>query len=569
MANKLKDVNIPVATKNRSTFSLPENLYTTFKFGFVKPTYIRELVPGDTITLHPAAMIRCTALEEPSYQNVKLRTRFFFIPSRLVQQDFQDFIAGVKPVNGTGSIYIPTCMRFSNKDAVAALVPFSSTTDADTYDFYYNGAKYVLNNYGRRIVDILLSLGYDFTHYAQTTQMNALPLLAFIRTIIEWYTPSQYINSVRAGVENIYKSNGTLITQSTIAILFGFLAYNTCSAFEADYFNGSFHDANGNIDNLAFSDVLTQESQRIQISGQKSAYHAAGAEESYNTIKTIYAFQDWVIRKAKAGYRYFENLLAEWGVTPESARVDRTEYLGSSETPVKISDVTSTAQTEGANLGDYAGRGIGGGEGQVVQYESREHGYIIGLSSMYIDCPVLTGRDRHILHIDRLDFFTPEFEEVGVQALRADESLSGYDISGTTVVHRDGEICGYVPRYWEYKMSRDKCTGGFRFANQRLSLRPFVNGRWFDSFSKHLYNGDQQGRDVEPFVQDFAHSLLKVNDQYYNNNFMFQVTSEAVDPFIVHMMFDVTMSRPMASISESLPNSGNGSVDVPWSGVHM
>lgn len=573
MANKLKDVAIKVAASNRSRFSLPENLYTTFGYGKAKAVFCKECVPGDTIDLSSHAMIRCAPLADPAYVDSRLKIRFFFVPSRLVQSDFQDFIAGIKPVSATGQVYVPTCMRFSNSNALAALAYLANvtTTQTDNYDFSVGTTLYTHSNTSRRVWDILLGLGYDFTHSSQTTQLNALPLLAYCRTLIEWYTPSQYINSVRAGIENIYKSTGTVISRDQLQLLFNFLGNSSFTSFDTDYFNGAFTDANGNITNLAVTQFTNTEGITATVTPQMSANIPANSSVSYNTLRGISAFQDWVIRKAKSGYRYFENLLAEWGVTPESARIDRVEYLGTDETNINISDVTSTADTATASLGSYAGRGIGASNGSNIHYECREHGYVIGIATCVIDCPVFTGRQRHVLHTDRLDFFTPEFENVGVQALRCDESYSSCDVKGASITHTDGAIKGYVPRYWEYKMSRDKVTGGFRFSNQRLSLRNFINGRWYDAYSHALYsNGHQDQVTPAPFTQDFAHALMRAtDDQSYNNNWIFQVVNVDLDPFIAHIYFDVNMTRPMASVSDTLPNTGDREIDVPWTGVHM
>ena len=50
-------------------------------------------------------------------------------------------------------------------------------------------------------------------------------------------------------------------------------------------------------------------------------------------------------------------------------------------------------------------------------FESDEYGYIIMVSSIVPKTSYYQGQDRSTMHQTRLDFWTPEFDSMGVQAL--------------------------------------------------------------------------------------------------------------------------------------------------------
>ena len=113
----------------------------------------------------------------------------------------------------------------------------------------------------------------------------------------------------------------------------------------------------------------------------------AGISIPINSLRAAYAL-DKLTRSsiyAKNG-SYAEQVAARFGVRPMDN--SSSTYLGSIDSPIQISEVTSTSDTisvsgagvSGSQLGDIAGQGSSYTRGQI-KFESKEHGIILGIYS--------------------------------------------------------------------------------------------------------------------------------------------------------------------------------------------
>ena len=87
-------------------------------------------------------------------------------------------------------------------------------------------------------------------------------------------------------------------------------------------------------------------------------------------------------RNNRAGARYTEFLGAHFGVHRDD-RLQRPEYIGGSKTPVIISEVLQTSQTDATSpQGNLAGHGIAVSDAFCGKYKAEEFGLIIGIMSV-------------------------------------------------------------------------------------------------------------------------------------------------------------------------------------------
>jgi hypothetical protein len=91
----------------RSTFKRSHGLKTTFNASDLVPILTDEMLPGDTFNLKLHAFVRMSTPIYPILDNLHLETFFFFVPTRLLWDNWEAF-------NG-------------------ARTGPSDTTDADTY----------------------------------------------------------------------------------------------------------------------------------------------------------------------------------------------------------------------------------------------------------------------------------------------------------------------------------------------------------------------------------------------------------------------------------------------------
>jgi len=174
----------------------------------------------------------------------------------------------------------------------------------------------------------------------------------------------------------------------------------------------------------------------------------------------------------RGGHRYVEQLLGIYGVISDDARLQIPEYLGGGRQTVQISDVMSSVvaldPTAGVNDGaggvtvpvnpqaDFSGKGTSMGKTNGFTKTFKEHGIVLGIVSVMPRSGYSEGIPKFFRKADRTDFFIPQLQHIGEQAI--DQSEVYYDPTGTD----KDDVFGYTPRYAEYKHKNDSIHGEFR-----------------------------------------------------------------------------------------------------------
>jgi len=83
---------IPRADIPRSKFDSQKSYKTTFDSGYLIPVYVDEVLPGDTINLQMTAFARLATPLFPIMDNMHLDSFFFFVPNRLIWENWQKFM---------------------------------------------------------------------------------------------------------------------------------------------------------------------------------------------------------------------------------------------------------------------------------------------------------------------------------------------------------------------------------------------------------------------------------------------------------------------------------------------
>ena len=89
--------------------------------GLLLPCGIQEVIPGDTFQQQTSALIRVSPLLAPVMHPVEVRIHHWFVPNRLVWDDWEDFITG-------GSD--------GNDASVAPTIAWNSAPESGLWDYY-------------------------------------------------------------------------------------------------------------------------------------------------------------------------------------------------------------------------------------------------------------------------------------------------------------------------------------------------------------------------------------------------------------------------------------------------
>jgi hypothetical protein len=82
---------VPKADINRSSFNRSHGLKTTFDVDKLVPILVDEVLPGDTHKLNTNIFARLATPINPIMDNMYLDTFYFFVPMRLVWDNYAKF----------------------------------------------------------------------------------------------------------------------------------------------------------------------------------------------------------------------------------------------------------------------------------------------------------------------------------------------------------------------------------------------------------------------------------------------------------------------------------------------
>lgn len=592
MASFYDKVRLRTAVESRNKFDLSHQHITTSDFFQFQPVLSKSLVPNSDITLDVTMFSRMEPLVRPTFGRADVKVRAFFVPYHTVFKGWHDFITDSPHLSSgypiTSSPVGFTLPTFSADQLISLFTEFPALctitdflpTDYESADFvfeFYTSASTtetptrktcVLTQRGRFFYKLLFSLGYRVpiqSRPGQQVSYSALPLLSLLRVFLDWYYPAAYVgsdeyNSLMGYLKTDVVPNFTLDFTDLYTIIDGMSSVY----FDSDYFTSAFDSPLGNnityreppvtiVDN-AF-DISTKNSGVLYDNGVSSSpflsVNTTTNSFSQYLLNSLNQLTKYFRRNQLAGSRASDKLKARFGI--DVGDPNRARYLGLYDSPLQIGDVFATSDNEGASLGDFAGRGYSAGNGHFTCSSGNDYGQLIVISTIIPRTGYYQGVRREVLDIDRLDFFTPEFDALGMQAISKAELFvgSGVDDGKSLGDLRSStqSIFGFTPRYSHYKTMLDNLSGDFvcNSINQGLD-------------SWHLMRVFGYGESLNSVDYDLVHSLSFIrgltssgqSTDLSNSEFdrIFQ-SPRGNDHFIMFFDFNFKLFSPMKSLYDT------------------
>ena len=465
----------PQIDLRRSKFEESYSHKTTFNAGGVIPVYVdADILPGDTVQLDMASLIRMATPIYPIMDNLYADIYFFFVPHRLVWDHWQAFWReNDNPWTQTVQYEIPQITA-----------PSGGWTEGTIAD--YMGIPTKVSN----------------------LSVNALPFRAYAKVCNDWFRDENLMQAC-----HIYKDEttrtGSNSTGSVTYIELGGKPYPACKMH--DYFTSCLPEPQkgtpvqiplgtvspvitGTTDNKIYNDLhwitpnssggtaltianagilnynaTTQTTYESTVSGtpvtdpsQKAAPSNLYADLSnataatINQLRTAFAIQKYYENAGLHGTRYIEYLRSVFGVTSSDARLQRAEYLGGQRIPLNIDQIIQTSSTDTTSpQGNTAGFSCTINKDSMFTKSFEEHGTLLGLCVVRYEHTYQQGLSKMWTRKKWTDFYNPFFANLGEQAV-LNENI--YAQGNAT----DKQAFGYQEAWAEYRYKENRVSGYMR-----------------------------------------------------------------------------------------------------------
>lgn len=513
MTNSSALSHVPSAEIQRSTFNRGAGHKTTIDGGRLVPLFVDEVLPGDTFNMSETIFARLSTPLRPVMDNMYLETFWFFVPNRLLWDNWQRFCGErTFPGDDATTLSIPQILFDPAEIDHNALPHYMGVpllpTGAGTGQISVNALPFraygmIWNEYFRdqNIMNPSLFNTGDGPDDG-TGWVECIPRSKrhdYFTSCLPWPQKGAAVNIPLDGV--------SIQGKPGVYPLWG---------------RGANPATSGPLETIASGARTVELVDGGGISKDKVNWVDPALElvignsgTTINDLRAAFQIQRLLERDARGGTRYIELILSHFGVRSDDARLQRPEYLGGSSQRLNIEPIASTFANAEIAQGDLGGVGVAVGRGRWSK-SFTEHGYILGLVNVRADLNYQNNLDKLWTRKTRWDFYWPALANIGEQAVLNKEL---YFLNDPTT---DDQVFGYQERYGEY-----------RYKNSRVSGR--------------MSSVDATSIDVWHLAQDFGATRPVLNTAFIMENPPFdRIVAVPTEPhFLIDAFFDLKCSRPM------------------------
>lgn len=423
--------------KRKHFHNLSHYRLASLTMGDLQPCGIVEALPGDVFVHRSTVLARVAALVAPLMHPVQLRVHHFFVPSRLLWDNFEAFITGrntdltLPTVAVPTENYTPLLDHFGVPDVddqVINVLPFRA------YQMIWN--EYFRDQQVDTAAVISTADGPD-----TTTELS----MKKVRWQKDYFTTARPYPQLGDASITIPFSAGTEapVSGSVIARMVSnqaettFSKPNATDPSAAQASTGQTGNIAFEIDDDAVADLSSVDDGGIDV----------------NDLRRSLARQRFLEARNRYGDRYTD-YLRYLGERPGDSRLQRPELLGSSSRVISFSEVLATAEAGSQKVGDMAGHGIVALRGQRYRRRIPEHGYVISLISARPTVMYAQQLQRMWMRSVKDDFWQMENEAEGPQPVYTRELYAGAADPST--------IFGWTGRHDDYRRLQSYVSGTFR-----------------------------------------------------------------------------------------------------------
>lgn len=468
---------------SRTRFNRDQTILTTFDAGKLIPFYVDEVLPGDTFSVDTAAIIRMTTPKYPVMDDSFIDFYYFFCPNRILWDNFKYFMGEVEEtpwmpaktyavpqikINGNETFPMPNEKSILDYMGVPTKVkkPFSiNALPIRAYVKIWN-EFFRDENVGNAAT---IKTDDEDVNYAMTESPTGEEIMAItLNEAITGGTPlpvnkfHDYFTSclpypqrgpdVTIPLNGLYPVELRDLTgqkpQGTI-----FMNGNSMATGSIDGGGGGAATVTGATN--SGGNTVKQGNLYVNLAGDLTA---TGAQATINQLRQAIAVQQYYEAMARGGSRYREQVQAIWDVIISDKTVQVPEYLGGGRYHVNINQIVQTSGQQTSNdtpIGETGAMSVTPINESSFTKSFEEHGFVIGVCCVRHNRSYQQGLERFWSRKDRLDYYVPQFANLGEQPVKKKEIM----LTGKAT---DDETFGYQEAWADYRMKPNRVSGLMR-----------------------------------------------------------------------------------------------------------
>ena len=483
--NERHFLQIPEMQASRTRFNRDQTILTTFDSGKLIPFFVDEVLPGDTFQVDTSAIIRMTTPKYPVMDDAFIDFYYFYCPNRILWDNFKHFMGEVEDTP-----WMPTKAYTVPQIIVNGTASSPKPTEGTILD--YMGVP---------------------TKIKSPFKINALPVRAYVKIWNEFFRDENVENAA------LFKSNDYGVTQAEGTtfeeILKNAITGGQCLPVNRfhDYFssclpyaqrgpnvsipmtgnapirlgesNGTYIDPKATMNMVVGSTQASNkagslnylkeynkpdEKAQMEYSGTIGAtgsvsdggwmYADLGnvTATTINELRNAIAVQQYYEAMARGGSRYREQVQALWNVTISDKTVQVPEYLGGGRYHVNMNQIVQTSGQQSETdtpIGETGAMSVTPVNESSFTKSFEEHGFVIGVMCVRHNRTYQQGLERFWSRRDRLDYYVPQFANLGEQPVKKKEIM-------LTAGPSDEETFGYQEAWADYRMKPNRVSGLMR-----------------------------------------------------------------------------------------------------------
>lgn len=544
----------------RSRFTIPQTHKTTFNNGDLIPIFHMWCLPGDTIELNMAELVRMQTPIFPVMDDMYLDTYFFKVPIRLVWENFERFMGENKQGAWTPTVThtVPKLVAPSGGWAKGTIADyFGIPTGKRNIDFSSLLTKAyvkIWNDWFRdetrkQPANITMGdtnlTGQNGTEsgytYVTGAEKGGLPLkVARLPGYFENSLPDVQRGPVTfipvggvSGTVPIITSNQDKY-HNTIAMKFDATSNTSAFADGTKYTLGTAHGTNDRTGEqklwaVANSPTISSSNATLAPTNlfAKLDLNNTVYSSTINQLREAFAIQRHYEKLRRGGGRYIEIVKEIFGRTSSDRRLQRAEYLGGSRQQIQMESVVQHSSTDSVSpQGNVSGNSKTVFSDRPFITSCTEHCLIIGVQCTRTKHTYQQGINRLDRAYDLFDWYFPSLAHIGEQPIYNWEIYAqGSNVTDTDGNVIDDQVFGYQERWASYRYMPSIVTGEMR-SNYATPLDAYHYADYYTSLP-------------------IGTSSTWIDEPRTNVDRTLAVGSGTADQMLADIAFKITATRPM------------------------